>query len=225
MGADHAGYVKRLSSGVNVLSDGDTHLDIAIMQMVSLSNDGTSSRMSKRAGNFVLVRDLLSELSVGELRYFLLSRSQNSQLSINIDELKKKSLDNPIYYIQYANARIHAILKKYHEMDIDESSFYKYKSSLLDEQQIKIIKKLSFWPDTLSTACRTKNPQVIAQYAYELAEAFHFYYSLGKNSQTMRIINDADLEKTRLNILVLKNLKITLDYALQLLGITPIDEM
>ena len=189
LGADHAGYIKRISSSVDALSGTKNKLICKISQLVKLIKDNKPFKMSKRKGDYITVDDLVKEVGKDATRFIMLNRSSDVELDFDFDAVKEKSKDNPLYYVQYCYARISSVFRHLSkdlnsEVKIDN---YKFEYS---KDEIKILKKVSQWPKCIDAASTKLEPHRIPVYLYELASEFHSYWNLGKQQPEKRFIND-----------------------------------
>ncbi|MBE6140085.1 MAG: arginine--tRNA ligase [Firmicutes bacterium] len=213
LGTDHHGYVARLKSSVQALGNDADKLDVKLLQLVRLVEDGQVVKMSKRTGKSVTLKELMDEVGVNATRYYFSRYSLDTQMDFNLTQAKTKSNENPVYYVTYAYARICSILKSYeNEIIIDE-----YKS-LNNELAYNVLEKVYEFPEVVKNAARKELPHLITQYTYDLASSFHLYYTQN------RILTD-DKEVTQENINLIKAVKITLNNALNLIGIIPPEKM
>jgi arginyl-tRNA synthetase len=189
LGADHAGYIKRISSSVDALSGTKNKLICKISQLVKLIKDKKPFKMSKRKGDYITVDDLIDEVGKDATRFIMLNRSSDVELDFDFDAVKEKSKDNPLYYVQYCYARISSVfrhLDKDLEKDVNIDN-YNFEYS---DDEIKILKKISEWPKCIDAASTKLEPHRIPIYLYELAAEFHSYWNLGKQFPEKRFIND-----------------------------------
>ena len=175
-GADHHGYVARVKASMAALGHNPEELTVLLLQMVSLYRDGTLVKLSKRTGETVTLRELMEEVGVDAARYFFLMRSLDSQLDFDLDLATKKSNENPVYYIQYAHARISSIFRQADEAGIAVRDGAELEL-LTDETEIALIKKIAAYPEEIARAAAEFAPQRIARYSHELAGAFHSFYN------------------------------------------------
>lgn len=213
-GSDHHGYINRLKSAITILGEDPSKLDIKILQMVRLIKNNEEVKLSKRTGKTLTLTDLVEEVGINATRYFFSSKSLDSQMDFDLDLATKQSNENPIYYIEYANARICSILNKYHKYDKKIENYRNIK----EIDTYIILKKLYEFEDIVISAGKNKLPHLIANYVYELASLFHSYYAKNK------IITDNE-EKTQEKIMLIKAIKIVLNNALDLIGIIPREQM
>lgn len=214
LGSDHHGYINRLKAGIEILGENPNKLDIKILQMVRLIKDNEEIKLSKRTGKTLTLNDLVEEVGVNATRYFFASKSLDSQMDFDIDLATKQSNENPIYYIEYANARICSVLNKYrniYELDTDYEKINNKDTHI-------IIKKLCEFEDVVLSAGQKRTPHIIANYAYELATVFHSYYAKEK------IITE-NKQETEEKLMLIKAIKIVLNNALDLIGIIPREQM
>ena len=189
LGADHAGYVKRISSSVDALSGKKNKLICKISQLVKLIKDNKPFKMSKRKGDYITVDDLIDEVGKDATRFIMLNRSSDVELDFDFDAVKDKSKDNPLYYVQYCYARISSVfnhLKKDINSNVSIDN-YEFEYS---KDEIKILKKISEWPKCIDIACKKLEPHRIPIYLYDLASEFHSYWNLGKQQPEKRFINE-----------------------------------
>ena len=189
LGADHAGYIKRITSVVEALSSGKKKLVCKVSQLVKLIKDGKPFKMSKRRGDYITVEDLISEVGKGATRFIMLNRSSDVELDFDFAKVKEKSKDNPLYYVQYCFARISSVFRHVNlnineDLNINEYNF-KYSND-----EIKILKKIAEWPKCIEAASLRLEPHRIPVYLYELSSEFHSYWNMGKDDSSKRFIND-----------------------------------
>ena len=175
-GADHHGYVCRVKAAMDALGHDSDKLTVLLLQMVALYRGGELVKMSKRTGQSVTLNELMEEVGTDAARYFFLMRSLDSQLDFDLDLAKKKSNDNPVYYIQYAHARICSIFRQAEENKLAVGTQPEL-SLLTDESELDLIKKIEEYPEEIERAARDYAPQRIARYSYDLASAFHSFYN------------------------------------------------
>ena len=189
LGADHAGYIKRISSSVEALSGTKGKLICKVSQLVKLIKDKKPFKMSKRKGDYITVDDLIEEVGKDATRFIMLNRSSDVELDFDFDAVKEKSKDNPLYYVQYCYARISSVFRHLNKdlnsnIDIDDYSFE------YSNDEIKILKKVSEWPKCIEAASNKLEPHRIPIYLFELSSDFHSYWNLGKQQPEKRFIND-----------------------------------
>ncbi len=213
LGSDHHGYIQRLKAALEILGKDSSILDVKILQMVRLLKNGEEIKVSKRTGKTITLKDLYEEVGVNATRYFFAAKSLDTQMDFDLDLAVKNSNENPVYYIEYANARICSILKKYNkEINIKEYNTFKSK------EEYNIMNKLMNFENVIISATEKKQPHLICNYVYELSALFHSYYGSNK------IITE-DKEYTEERIALLKAIKIVINNSLNLLGIIPREEM
>ena len=189
LGADHAGYIKRISSSVDALSSTKNKLICKISQLVKLIKDKKPFKMSKRKGDYITVDDLISEVGKDATRFIMLNRSSDVELDFDFDAVKEKSKDNPLYYVQYCYARISSVFRHL-DKDLDKDIIIDNYNFEYSSDEIKILKKISEWPKCIDSASTKLEPHRIPIYLYELAAEFHSYWNLGKQFPKKRFIND-----------------------------------
>jgi len=205
-GADHHGYVPRMKAAVQALGKSPDALQILLIQFVSLIKDGKMVPMSTRAGQFVTLREIMDEVGVDAMRYFFLMRKCDSHLDFDIDLAKSASTDNPVYYVQYASARIHSIFKEAASRGIDLAEPEKVDFSLLaTEEEKALVKCLARFPEEILKAANELAPHIIVYYVYDLAKAFHSFYNAHRVLGEERPLTDARLLLVRAVQIVLLN--------------------
>jgi len=215
-GADHHGYIDRMKAVIEAFGyDRDT-LEIIIVQIVTLLRDGRKVPMSKRAGDFVTMREVMEEVGRDAARYFYTMRSTDSHFDFDLDLAKKESTDNPVYYIQYANARIHSILDNAGDLISEAGAADLH--LLQDESEVDLMKMIARYPDQLELAATRRAPHMIANYAHELAGAFHGFYN------RCRVITD-DKELSLARLQLVRAAKVVLENVLRVLGVSAPEEM
>jgi arginyl-tRNA synthetase len=227
-GADHGGYVKRMKAAVSALSDGKVPLDIKLCQLVKLFKDGQEFKMSKRAGTFVTLRDVVDAVGPDVTRFMLLTRKNDQGFDFDLDKALEQSKDNPIFYVQYANARICSTLRKAGEADIatDDAVLVAADLALVSHPaQLAVVKKLAEWPRQIEIAARTNEPHRIAFYLYDLASELHGLYHLGKTEFGLRFVNESSQSATHANLALARSVSIVISAGLGILGVKPAQEM
>lgn len=214
LGSDHHGYIARLKAALSMLGKNSNILDIKILQMVRLIKDGEELKLSKRTGKTITLMELVDEIGVNATRYFFSSHSLDTSMDLNIDLALKQSNENPVYYIEYANARICSILKKYHK----KANLHDNYLTLQSEDTYSILNKLMEFEDVVISSARKEAPHLVANYVYELATLFHSFYA------KEQIITENE-EETEEKINLLLAIQIVIQNALDLLGIIPREEM
>jgi len=189
LGADHSGYIKRITSVVEALSGSKNKLYCKVSQLVKLIKDGKPFKMSKRKGDYITVEDLISEVGRDATRFIMLNRSSDVELDFDFTKVKEKSKDNPLYYVQYCYARISSVFRHVNfdinnDLSIDEYNFD------YTEEEIKILKKIAEWPKCIEVASSRLEPHRIPVYLYDLSSEFHSYWNMGKEDFSKRFINE-----------------------------------
>jgi arginyl-tRNA synthetase len=188
LGADHAGYIKRITSAVEALSGQKNKLICKVSQLVKLIKNGKLFKMSKRKGDYITVQDLINEVGKDATRFIMLNRSSDVELDFDFTKVKEKSRDNPLYYVQYCYARISSVFRHINKNISDKIEITNYNFNYSNDE-IKIIKKISQWPKCIEVASNKLEPHRIPVYLYELASDFHSYWNMGKDDQDKRFIN------------------------------------
>ena len=223
LGADHAGYIKRISSSVEALSNSKDRLICKVSQLVKLIKDKKPFKMSKRKGDYITIEDLINEVGKDATRFIMLNRSSDVELDFDFDNVIEKSKDNPLYYVQYCYARICSV---YRHLDKDLNSdldITKYDFEY-SKDEIKILKKLSEWPKCIDVSCNKLEPHRIPTYLYELASLFHSYWNLGKENPDKRFINDQK-KITDDKLIFLKAISNVVKSGMNIVGVSTPDKM
>ncbi|MDB3885559.1 arginine--tRNA ligase [Candidatus Pelagibacter sp.] len=189
LGADHAGYIKRITSVVEALSDSKNKLICKVSQLVKLIKDGKPFKMSKRKGDYITVEDLILEVGKDATRFIMLNRSSDVELDFDFEKVKDKSKDNPLYYVQYCFARISSVFRHV-DLDINKDLTIGEFDFKFSKDEIKILKKIAEWPKCIEAASLRLEPHRIPVYLYELSSEFHSYWNMGKIDPNKRFIND-----------------------------------
>ena len=187
LGADHAGYIKRISSSVDALSNSKGKLICKVSQLVKLIKNNKPFKMSKRKGDYITVDDLINEVGKDATRFIMLNRSSDAEIDFDFDNVIEKSKDNPLYYVQYCYARISSVFR---HLGIDKDIDIKDYNFEYSNEEIDILKKIAEWPICVDIVCRKLEPHRIPVYLYELSSKFHAYWNLGKDNPEKRFINE-----------------------------------
>jgi len=218
LGADHHGYVPRLKASIEALTGDSEKLEVLIIQMVRLIKNGEEYKMSKRSGKALTLRDLIEEVGKDAVRYFFAMRSSDSQMDFDIDLATKQSNDNPVYYAQYAHARICSILRLAEEKGFAPTLESQY-DQITSEKSFDLLKKLAEFPKIITVAADKRAPHLITYYINELASVFHSFYNVEK------VINEENPSKTTQLLALVKSTQITLKNALSLIGVSAPEKM
>jgi arginyl-tRNA synthetase len=224
-GADHGGYVKRIRAAIGAATDNQADLKVILCQIVNLEKDGKPFKMSKRAGNFVMIEDVLEEIDADVLRLFMITKSADTQMTFDLKKASEQSKDNPVYYIQYAHARANSILKKY--SDVFGSEFQvataspNYFRDATDTEKL-LVKIMGDYPSIIETAGRNRSPNVIATYLEDLARTFH---SLWGSQSGVKLIVEEDRALSDKHMLLVSAMKNIIANGLTTIGVKPKDVM
>jgi arginyl-tRNA synthetase len=220
-GADHGGYVKRMNAAVSALSGGRVPLDIKLTQLVKLYKNGEPFKMSKRAGTFITLRDVVEQVGPDVTRFHMLTRKNDAPLDFDFDKVTEQSKDNPVFYVQYAHARIRSVMRKAEEMHLDWSD----NAKLEDEAEFQVAKKIAEWPRLVEIAARNHEPHRVAFYLYELASDFHALWNKGNDKPALRFLQEDDPAATAAKIALPRAVAVVIANGLGILGVTPVEEM
>ena len=206
LGADHGGYVKRLQALAKALSGGALRLDVLLVNLVKLTRDGEPVRMSKRAGEFITLREVVDEVGADPIRFMMLYRKSDAPLDFDFAKVTEQSKDNPVFYVQYASARCHSVFRQateqLGELDVSRENLAKGVALLNDEGEVALIKKLAEYPRLLEAAAQSHEPHRLAFYLFELASSFHAQWNRGNENVELRFVkpNDTLLTLARLGL-------------------------
>ncbi|MEI8295472.1 MAG: DALR anticodon-binding domain-containing protein, partial [Alphaproteobacteria bacterium] len=223
LGADHGGYVKRLEAAVTAVTQGRGSSEIKITQLVNLSENGQPLKMSKRAGTFVSLRDVIDRVGRDATRFMMVTRRNDMTIDFDFAKVLEQSRDNPIFYVQYAHARACSVLRHAHVLW--PSFATDHYDLLTDVAELAIIRQLAEWPRQVENAAMTREPHRIANYLSAVAASFHGLWNKGKDDIQLRFIDDKapDLSHARLGIV--QAVASVIANGLLLLGIEPVQEM
>ncbi|MFD0908915.1 arginine--tRNA ligase [Ruegeria arenilitoris] len=227
-GADHGGYVKRMKAAVSALSDGKVPLDIKLTQLVKLWKNGEPFKMSKRAGNFVTLRDVVDQVGPDVTRFVMLTRKNDAPLDFDFDKVLEQSRENPVFYVQYAHARVMSVLRRAAEAGVaaDDATLKAADLSKIDHaSELVVAKKLAEWPRLVEIAARTNEPHRVAFYLYELAGDFHALWNKGNEEMSLRFLQDGDAATSQAKIALARAVSVVISAGLGILGVTPAQEM
>ena len=227
-GADHGGYVKRMKAAVSALSNGEVPLDIKLCQLVKLYQNGEPFKMSKRAGNFVMLRDLVEEVGPDVTRFVMLTRKNDAALDFDFQKVLEQSRENPVFYVQYAHARIKSVIRKAEELDIDISDRALSEmnlTGLTHSSELSLIKKIAEWPRLVEVAARLYEPHRIAFYLFDLSSQLHAHWSKGSDNPDLRFLHNDNLVKTQSKIALARAVSIVISSGLAILGVKPAEKM
>ncbi len=210
LGADHTGYIKRISAAVSALSDKKVKFNCKVCQLVKLYKNGKPFKMSKRAGDFITVEDLLGEVNKDAIRFMMLNRSNDAELDFDFEKVKEKTKENPVYYVQYAYARINSIIRTL-KKKLSDKILIDNRSFNPNEYEKKILRKIFEWPKIIESASYKFEPHKIPFYLYELSTLFHSYWSKGNEDKNYRFLDNDKVKRLEtlafiyLTAIVIKN--------------------
>jgi len=223
-GADHGGYVKRMKAAVAALSDGRVPLDIKLMQLVKLKRGDEELKMSKRAGTFVTLRDVVELVGADVTRFVMLTRKNDAPLDFDVDKVQEQSRDNPVFYVQYAHARIRSVQRKADAAGIAGAEGADL-AAIADPAEFALVAKLAEWPRLVEIAAQTGEPHRVAFYLYDLASEFHGLWNKGNGEAHLRFFQEEDPDTTRAKLALIGAVAIVISNGLGILGVTPVEKM
>lgn len=234
-GADHGGYVKRVEAAIKAVTDGKATLDVKIVQLVRLLRNGEPVKMSKRAGDFVTLREVVDEVGKDAVRFMMLYRKNDAVLDFDLAKVIEQSRDNPVFYVQYGHARGHSIFRTareevLHDLPEDEAARLSYLASatverLADPAELGLLRKLAVYPRTVEAAAAAHEPHRIAFYLYDLASEFHALWTKGRDLPYLRFIIKDDAEMTKARLAMVQGVVTVLASGLEVLGVGAPNEM
>ncbi len=229
-GADHAGYVKRMQAGVKAMSEGKADLKVKLCQIVNFTKNGSPVRMSKRAGNFITTSDVVKAVGKDVVRFIMLTRSADTQFDFDFNKVVEMSKDNPVFYVQYAHARICSVKKQIVEIlgDVELSDEALQKAQIdrmTDEGELNIIRHMLKWPLIVEMAAENYEPHRIANYLYELSGLIHSQWNKGNEDTSLRFVSPDDVELTIARFALLRAVQIVIAIGLMLFGVNAKESM
>jgi len=228
LGADHGGYVKRMKAAVSALSGGRVPLDIKLVQLVKLFKNGEPFKMSKRAGTFVTLRDVVEQAGADVTRFMMLTRKNDVALDFDFAKVLEQSKDNPVFYVQYANARINSVIRKATEAGVtcdDAALLTADFTQLSHPAELEMARKIAEWPRLVEIAAKANEPHRVAFYLFELASEFHGLWNKGNDDPTLRFVQEGNAATTLAKLALARATGVVISAGLGILGVTPVEEM
>jgi arginyl-tRNA synthetase len=218
LGADHTGYIKRISAATSALSDNKISLICKVCQLVKLFKNGQPYKMSKRAGDFISVKEFLKEVDKDSVRFMMLNRSNDVELDFDFDKVLEKTRDNPVFYVQYSYARISSLFRS---LNIDLKKVFKVDENNfeLNIHELNLFRKILDWPKVIETSSIKHEPHRVPFYLYELATLFHSYWSKGNEDPNYKFIIDGKIKNTN-TLLIIKITALTIENGMKILGVS-----
>jgi len=229
-GADHGGYIKRMQAAVTAITAGQGALDVKICQLVHLMENGQPVKMSKRAGTFVTLRDVMEAVGRDVVRFIMLTRRNDQALDFDYAKVTEQSKDNPVFYVQYAHARCRSVLRHaeeaYKDWDLGGEGLAAASLTRLEApEEVDLIRLLLSWPRLVESAAEAHEAHRVAFYLYDVASAFHALWNKGKEDATLRFLIEGDPELTRARLALVKAVSLVIASGLQVMGVVPVEEM
>ena len=229
-GADHGGYVKRMEAAVDAISDRKVNFKIFLCQIVKFLNGGEEVKMSKRAGNFITLRDIIDEVGSDIIRFIMLTRKSEAPMVFDFKQVIEQSKDNPVFYVQYAHARICSVIRQFKKV-FPESNFIEKMDDVnlenvcTSSEEREIIMSILDWPRQVRIACNNFEPHKIPFFLHEISSMFHNLWNVGKNNENLRFILENNLEMTKSKLWLLNCIKYVISNGLEILGIKAVEEL
>jgi arginyl-tRNA synthetase len=225
-GADHGGYVKRMKAAVSAITEGEGALDVKLCQLVRVLRNGELVRMSKRAGTFVTLRDLLDEVGPDVVRFTMLTRKNDAPFDFDLVKATEQSRDNPVWYVQYGYARTRSVMRQASAAGIAVDGLNSAPlDRLADAGELALIRLIAQWPRQVEAAASAHEPHRIAFYLNDLAAAFHGHWNRGKDEPSLRFVVEGDAETTRARLALVQAVGFVIESGLSIFGVTPVEEM
>ena len=217
LGADHTGYIKRITAATNALSDNKIILICKVCQLVKLFKNGQPYKMSKRAGDFISVSELLNEVDKDSIRFMMLNRSNDVELDFDFNKVLEKTRENPVFYVQYCYARISSLFRTL-KINMDDTFEIDEKDFNLNDPELNLFRKIIAWPKVIETASNKLEPHRIPFYLYELATLFHSYWSKGNEDPKYKFIVNQKINNKN-TLLIIKLVSQTIENGMKILGV------
>jgi len=228
-GADHSGYISRVTSAVNAITDNKASLEVKVCQLVRLTRGNEVLKMSKRSGSFITLKEMVDEVGRDAVRFMMVTRKNDAPLDFDYELVKEQTKDNPIFYIQYAHARICSVIRRVKEdklFEVNDESLLESDVNLLDKvDDIELIKIVSNFPRIIEQSAIYREPHRLAFYLKDLASSFHSYWNLGNENADFKVINKEDINVSRARLALIRSVGITIAEGLNLLGIEALEEL
>jgi arginyl-tRNA synthetase len=229
-GADHGGHVKRMKAAVAALSDERVELDVKLCQMVKLLREGQPVKMSKRSGDFITLRDVVDEVGKDVVRFIMLTRKNDAPLEFDLVRVTEQSKDNPVFYVQYAHARVNSVLRNaaaaHPGLDTGDTALAAADlGRLTDSGELALIKLLTAWPRQVESAAEAHEPHRLAFYLYDVAAAFHGQWNRGNDDPGLRFIVADDKDLTMARLALSRAVASVIASGLEIFGVEPVEEM
>jgi arginyl-tRNA synthetase len=225
-GADHGGYVKRMKAAVRAITEGKGELDVKLCQLVRVMKNGELVRMSKRAGSFVTLRDLLDEVGPDVVRFTMLTRKNDASFDFDLVKATEQSRDNPVWYVQYAHARTRSVVRQAAAAGIATDGLATAPlDRLADPGELALIRLIAQWPRQVEAAASAHEPHRIAFYLYDLAAAFHAHWTRGREEPGLRFVVEGEDELSRARLALVQGIGFVIGSGLKVFGVTPVEEM
>jgi len=218
LGADHSGYIKRITSASKAISKNKVDLLCKVSQLVKLFKNGQPFKMSKRKGDYITVEDLVNEVGKDSTRFMMLNRSSDVELDFDFDKVTEKSKENPVFYVQYAYARINSIFRALN-LNLKKKIKLNTNDLILNQHELNILKKISEWPKCVDVSIAKLEPHRIPFYLYELTTLFHSYWNLGNSNKEFRFVQEG-MQSNKSRLILLQALSIVIENAMKILGVS-----
>jgi arginyl-tRNA synthetase len=225
LGADHGGYVSRMRAAVSALSDREAEFDVVLCQIVHVLKGGQPVRMSKRSGTYITLADLLDEVGRDAVRFTMLTRKNDAQMTFDIDQAIAQTRDNPVFYVQYAHARCRSVLRMAADTLPAANLAAANLASLTDPAELALLRRLLVWPRLVEAAALAREPHRVAFYLYDLAGDFHMLWNKGREATTLRFIQPDAPEATSARLALVAATAVVIRSGLAVLGVTAVEEM
>ncbi|MBU6475135.1 MAG: arginine--tRNA ligase [Alphaproteobacteria bacterium] len=230
LGKDHGNYLDKMRPAVSALSGGGAKIDVIFCAMVKVLKNGVPVKFSKRSGNIITLREMVEEVGAGAVRFFMLSRTPDSELEFDFAKVVEQSKDNPVFYVQYAHARCHSVFRNAKEMwpdaDFSVEALLKADMKRLDsEEELKLVRLMAGWPRHVEAAAEAHEPHRVTFYLHDLAAAFHAFWNKGRDDATLRFLIEKDKDLSFARLALVKAVATVIASGLAVMGVEPVEEM
>ena len=230
LGKDHGNYLDKMRPAVSALSDGKAKIDVIFCAMVKVLKNGVPVKFSKRSGNIITLREMVEEVGSGAVRFFMLSRTPDSELEFDFAKVVEQSKDNPVFYVQYAHARCCSVLRNAHamwpEMDLSVPALLKADVKRLStEEELKLVRLMAGWPRHVESAAEAHESHRVTTYLHDLASEFHAFWNKGRDDATLRFLIEKDEELSLARLALVKSVATVIASGLAVMGVEPVEEM
>jgi arginyl-tRNA synthetase len=230
LGKDHGGYLERMRPAVAAFSDNKARLDVIFNGIVKILKNGVPVKLSKRSGNLITLREMVEEVGAGAVRFFMLSRTPDSELEFDFAKVVEQSKDNPVFYVQYAHARCYSVFRNARQMwpdiSVDAAPLSQADLARINSvEELQLIRVMSTWPRLVESAAEAREPHRVVFYLQELAGAFHGFWNKGREDSSLRFLHENDKDLSLARLALVRGVATVIASGLAVLGVEPVEEM